>query len=97
MATMGARARKPLATVRASVIKLRKDGERVVGRVRRDAETLIDRSRSEVLKEIRDLERRFLKALHGATEERVTRLEKRIAKLEETVAALQKPASSVAV
>ena len=97
MATMGARAGKPLATMRASVIKLRKDGERVVGRVRRDAEALIDRSRSEVLKEVRDLERRVLKAFHGATEERVTRLEKRIAKLEEAVATMHKSPGSVAV
>ena len=86
MASTRAKAGKPLATVRASVISLRKDGERVVGRVRREAETLIDRSRSEVLKEVRDIERRVLKALHGATEEHVARLERRVAKLEQTFA-----------
>lgn len=97
MATRGARSGKPFATVRASVSRLRKDGERLVGRMRRDAEALIARSRSEVLKEVRDLERRFLKAFHGATEERVRRLEKRIAQLEKALASMQKPASGAAV
>ena len=86
MATTPTKAQKPLATMRATVIRMRKDGERVVGRVRRDAEALIARSRREFLKDVRDLERRLLKSLHGATEERVMKLERRIEKLEQAMA-----------
>jgi hypothetical protein len=69
---------------------VRTQGERVVARLRRDAQALITRSRTEVLKEVRDLERRVLKGIHAATEEQVARLERRIAKLEATVAELRK-------
>jgi hypothetical protein len=85
MATTATKTRKPLGTVRATVIRMRKDGERMVGRVRRDAEALIARSRREFLKDVRDLERRLLQSLHGATAERVARLERRIEKLEEAI------------
>jgi hypothetical protein len=95
MAHAGMKARTPLATMRASVIKMQKDGERVVGRVRRDARALIQRSRSEVLKEVRGLERRVLKGIHAATEEQVARLERRIAKLEQLVTGLQERAGGV--
>jgi hypothetical protein len=44
------------------------------------------RSRSEVVKEVRDLERRMLRALNAATREQVNRLERRIVKLEHVVA-----------
>jgi hypothetical protein len=83
MATTATKTPKPLATVRATVIRMRRDGERVVGRVRRDAEALIARSRREFLKDVRELERRLLKSLHGATDERVAKLERRIEKLEQ--------------
>ena len=96
MTHAGTKARTPLATVRASVIKMQKDGERVVGRVRRDARALIERSRSEVLKEVRGLERRVLKGIHAATEEQVARLERRIAKLEQMVAELRRVAGGAA-
>ena len=69
---------------------VRTQGERVVARLRRDARALITRSRTEVLKEVRDLERRVLKGMHAATEDQVARLERRIAKLEATVAELRK-------
>jgi len=96
MTHAGTKARTPLATVRASVIKMQKDGERVVGRVRRDARALIERSRSEVLKEVRGLERRVLKGIHAATEEQVARLERRIAKLEQMVAELRRVGGAAA-
>lgn len=88
--------RKPLATVRASLSRIQSQGERMVGRLRRDAESLIARSRTEVMKEVRGLERRVLKGLHAATEERVARLERRIARLEDTVADLRKQAGQQA-
>ena len=75
---------------------VRVQGERVVARLRRDAQALIARSRIEVLKEVRGLERRVLKGIHAATEEQVTRLERRIAKLEATVAELRKPTTDQA-
>jgi hypothetical protein len=63
-------------------------GERMVGRLRHDAKALIARSRSEVLKEVADLERRVVKGLHAATAEQVARLERRVGKLERTIAQL---------
>ena len=82
--------RNPLVNVRATVSRLQGQAERMVGRLRRDAEGLITRSRTEVMKEVRDLERWLLKGLHAATEDRVAKLEQRLAKLEEAVAALRK-------
>jgi polyhydroxyalkanoate synthesis regulator phasin len=64
-------------------------GERVVARMRRDAERFMTRSRGELLKEVRQIERRVLKTFHAATQEQVNRLEGRIAKLERTVAGLR--------
>jgi hypothetical protein len=64
----------------------------VVGRLRRDAQVLIARSRAEARREIRSLERRMLKGLRAATEGQVARLERRIAKLEDVVADLRKRA-----
>jgi hypothetical protein len=87
-------ARKPLATVRASVNRMQTQGERVVARLRKDARALIARSRSEVLKEVRDLERRVVKGFHAATEEQVARLERRVAKLESMLAERFKPAGA---
>ena len=78
-----------LANIRASLAR----GERVFARVRRDAEAFVAKSRGEILKEVRQLERRMLKGVHAATQEQVMRLERRIARLEEAIAALQRPAA----
>lgn len=90
MAKAKAKTGGSLATVRASIKRIQNEGERVVGRLRRDAQTLVSRSRSEVVKEVRHLERRVLRSLHAATEEQVTRLERRIAKLEAAVGGLRR-------
>jgi hypothetical protein len=82
-----------LARVRASLGRVQAEGERMVKRLRRDAEALMERTRGEVVKEVRDLERRVLKALHGATKEQVTRLERRIASLERAVSEMHRPAA----
>jgi hypothetical protein len=58
--------------------------------LRRDAKAFVVRSRGELVKEVRAVERRVLKGLQAATEEQVARLERRIAKLEKTVAALRR-------
>lgn len=84
------KASAPLANLRTAVTRMQGQAERMVDRLRFEAESLIGRSRKEVGREIRDLERRLLKALRGATEQRVVRLERRIVKIEQTVAALQK-------
>ena len=76
---------RALRDIRASLAKVQTKGERMVAGLRRDAEAFVARSRGEVLKEVRDLERRMLKGLHAATREQVVRLERRIAKLEQTV------------
>jgi hypothetical protein len=83
-----AKPRRPLAKARASATSMRNQAERLVIRLRRDAQALIARSRGEVVKEIRDLERRVVKGFHAATEEQVARLERRVAKLESLVAEL---------
>jgi hypothetical protein len=87
-----ARTTAPLAEVRASVTRMQHQGERMVARLRRDAEGFIVRSRGEVVKEVRDLERRLVKALHAATAEQVARLDRRVTKLEQAVVDLQKSA-----
>ena len=81
----------PLAAVRQSLGRMQTQAERLMGKVRRDAEAFMARSRSEFAKEIRDLERRLLKSLHAATREEVARLERRVGKLEDAVAKLQTP------
>lgn len=83
--------------VGTSVRRLRVEGERLVGRVQRDARELIARGRTDALKEvrkiradvqgraeraIRTLEKRVMKELHAATVERVAALEKRVRELE---------------
>jgi uncharacterized coiled-coil protein SlyX len=82
-----------VTNIRASIARMQTKGEHVVARLRRDAERFMARSRTELLKEVRAVERRVLKAFHAATEERVTRLETRIAKLERTVEELRGPAA----
>jgi hypothetical protein len=90
MATTKAKRQEPLAKVRASVARIQHQGERMVARLQRDARGLIARSRTEVLKEVRDLERRVVKSFHAATEEQVARLERRVMKLEQALAELRR-------
>jgi hypothetical protein len=83
---------QPLATVRASLTRMQRQGERMVARLRRDAVALVERSRNEVTKDVRDLERRLMRAFHAASTEQVARLERRIVKLEREIIELRKPA-----
>lgn len=81
--------------------------EAAVKGLRRDAEALVARNRTELKKRLealrkdlkaradqalRDVERRVLKQLHAASEERVRKLEKRVAVIEKRVAVLEKTA-----
>ena len=77
---------RTLRDLRALLARAQRRGERTVARLRHDARTFMARSRSEVVKEVRDLERRMLRALNAATREQVNRLERRIVKLEHVVA-----------
>ena len=94
--------RRPLARVRATMKRATRDGEHLVARLRKDAYGLIERSRAEVMKDVRavtktiqnradravlDLERRVVKQFHAATEGQVKRLEQRIARVERMLAA----------
>jgi polyhydroxyalkanoate synthesis regulator phasin len=83
-----------VGTVRASLGRMQSEGERMVAGLRRDAEAFVARSRGEVTKEVRGIERRVLKALHAATQEHVTRLERRIAHLEQMVRELHEPSGT---
>jgi len=82
--------------MRASVNRMQGQAERLVGRVQREARALIARSRAEVLKDVRDLERRVVKGFHAATAEQVARLERRVAKLEQLVAELPRKTEQAA-
>ena len=88
--------RPPLVKMRASVNRIQGQAERLVGRVQREARALIARSRAEVLKDVRDLERRVVKGFHAATAEQVARLERRVAKLEQLVAELPRKTEEAA-
>jgi hypothetical protein len=89
------RATGGLAAVRTSVRRIQTQGERMVGRLRRDAEALIARSRTELRKEVGDLERRVVKGFHAATAEQVARLERRVAKLERTIEEMGRKTAAV--
>jgi polyhydroxyalkanoate synthesis regulator phasin len=95
------KAKRSMGDIGSSVRKLRAEGERLVGRIRRDTRAL----RSEIVRDvrafrkevgsragrtIRDLERRVLREFHAATAERVAKLEKRIARLEQATADLER-------
>jgi polyhydroxyalkanoate synthesis regulator phasin len=94
-----------VSKVRASVRKVRREGEHLVERLRGEASKLVARSRAEVVKDIRavrgelqdradravrDLERKVVRQFHAATEEQVRRLERRVAKLEQRITELSK-------
>jgi hypothetical protein len=83
-----------LATVRAALGRMQREGERMAAGLGRDAEAFVARSRGEVAKAVRAIERRVLKALHAATQEQVTRLERRIAHLEQTILDLKHPSGT---
>jgi hypothetical protein len=85
--TAKAKPREPLALVGRSVRRMQTEGGRVVDRLQRDAKILIARTRSDLMKEVKGLERRVVKVFHAATEEQVARLERRVAKLEAAFAA----------
>ena len=89
MAKIKTKSSRTLAKVWTSVRRLQNEGDRMVGRLRRDARLLIARSRTQAAKEVRGLERRLLRSLRAATEGQVKRLERRIAKLEGVVAELR--------
>jgi hypothetical protein len=68
----------------------------LIRNLRRDAENLVARGRTEVLKDVkavrltadravRDLERKVVRQFHAATEEQLKRLERRVAKLERAI------------
>jgi hypothetical protein len=76
----------PLAAVRTSLTRMQTRAERILAKARRDAQAFITRSRSEVLKDLREIERRVLKAVHAATREDLARLERRVTKLEKNLA-----------
>jgi vacuolar-type H+-ATPase subunit E/Vma4 len=92
-----AKSSAPLVEVRTAVRRLQSEGERLVARARRDAQALLTRGRGEIVRDVRQvrrdlqvraeralrtLEKRIVKELHAATEERVATLEKRVGRLE---------------
>ena len=70
---------QPKIRQNAGLARLPAQGGQVVARMRRYANALLARSRDEVLKEIRNLERKVAKGLHAASEAHVARLGGRVA------------------
>jgi hypothetical protein len=92
---------KGMTEVRASVRRMQLEGERLVKRIRRDAESMrsgfvkdMGLVRKEVTdragRAIRDLEHRVVKGFHAATTERVAALAKRLGAFEERLAAVER-------
>jgi hypothetical protein len=105
------KAASSLKKVRVSVTRVGREGAQMVERLRDDARKLVARSRSQVLKDVRavqkdlrqradqamrDLERRVVRQLHAATETQVRRLERRVAKLEQQMMQLARPSGEQA-
>ena len=82
----------PLGTVRLAVTRLQGQAERTAERLRTDVHTLTHRARRTVLKEVRALERRLIKAVLGPTARQLSRLERRIRALEQAVTVLRRNA-----
>ena len=97
--------RQALEDIRRSVARVQVAGERLSGRFRRDARSLLARGRKELVKDVRgfrrevrtraehalrDLEKRVVKQFHAATAERVGALEKRVTKLAARIAQLER-------
>ena len=81
--------------------RMQVDGEQLVGRIRRDAQSLLKRGRAEIARDVRGLtaradktlrtfETRLLRQMHAATTEQVGRVERRMAKLERSVAEIER-------
>jgi len=79
----------------------------MIRNLRRDAESLVARGRTQVLKDVkavrvradravRDLERKVVRQFHAATEEQLKRLERRVAKLERMISARSESVTRVA-
>jgi hypothetical protein len=79
----------------------------LIRNLRRDAENLVARGRTEVLKDVkavrqtadravRELERKVVRQFHAATEEQLKRLERRVAKLERALIARSTSATKAA-
>lgn len=97
---MAKRTTSPMAELRASMKRMRADGEELVGRLRKDAASLLRQGRAEIARDVRSvsrradrtlraLEARVLHRLHAATREQVKRMERRLAKLEAAVTELE--------
>jgi iron-sulfur cluster repair protein YtfE (RIC family) len=79
----------------------------VLRKLRRDAEALVARGRTEVMKDVkavrrtadravRDLERKVVRQFHAATDEQLKRLERRVTKLERMLGARAEKVTRVA-
>ena len=79
----------------------------VLRKLRRDAEALVARGRTEVMKDVkavrrtadravRDLERKVVRQFHAATDEQLKRLERRVTRLERMLGARAEHVTRVA-
>jgi hypothetical protein len=99
---------RPLAEIRDAVGRMQVEGERLAGRIRKEARTLVAKGRAELTRDVgklrgevgrgatravRRLETRVLKDLHLATREVVVRLEHRVRDLEKRVEDLARRAA----
>jgi hypothetical protein len=96
---------RPLTDLRKAVGRMQVEGERLAGRIEKQARTFVKKGRAELVRDVarirtevgrnaaatlRRLEERVLKQLHGAAAARVRRLERRLADLEVQVDALER-------
>jgi F0F1-type ATP synthase membrane subunit b/b' len=90
-----------MADLRASMRRMQADGEEMVGRLRRDARSLLRNGRAEFVRDVRSLkgradktiralENRVLRQVHAATSEQVKHLERRVTKVEQSLAELER-------
>ena len=95
----------PMAGLRASMRRIQTDGEKLVGKLRRDAQDLLKQGRTEIVQDVhaltqradrtlRKLEARVLHQVHAATTEQVKRIERRLGKVEQMVAELERRLAS---
>jgi hypothetical protein len=102
---------RPLGELRKAVGRVQAEGERLAGRIRKDARTLLAHGRAELLKDVRAMraglegragralrqfERRVVKEFHAATTERVAALERRVTALEKRFGELERKLAGVA-
>jgi hypothetical protein len=96
---------KQKSTAAGAVKAIQRRAEEIAGRIRRDAEIFVRRSRVELTKDIRtirnqveqtaerairNVERKVAHQLHAASTEQLARLTRRLAKLEQSVAELHR-------